>query len=99
VLADDSYTVFVHLLDASGVLRGQKDNVPASGAYPTTLWQPGEFVIDRYEIALPSDLPPGEYTLQAGMYLAGSGQRLAVSGGGDGVTSDGVVLGKVSIGP
>jgi 4-amino-4-deoxy-L-arabinose transferase-like glycosyltransferase len=103
-LAGDSYTVFVHLLDASGALRGQKDNPPVNGAYPTTLWQPGEFVVDRYELALPPDLPPGEYTLQVGMYLAGSGQRLAVSGGGDGVTSDGVtsdgvVLGKVRIGP
>ncbi|MBN1889252.1 MAG: glycosyltransferase family 39 protein [Thermoflexales bacterium] len=99
VPADEGYTVFVHLLDASGALRGQKDNPPVNGTYPTTLWQPGEFVLDRYEIALPPDLPPGEYTLQTGMYLPGSGQRLAVSGGSDGVTSDGVVLGKLSLGP
>jgi hypothetical protein len=35
-------------------------------------------IIDPYEIILPDDLPPGEYPLEVGLYLAETGQRLAV---------------------
>jgi len=79
----ESYTVFVHLVDASGAVRTQQDNPPLNGTYPTTLWQPGEFVRDVYTLALPSDLPPGDYALEVGLYLADTGARLPVVGNGD----------------
>jgi hypothetical protein len=92
--ADANYTVFVHLMDADGRVRAQKDNAPVNSTYPTTLWQPGEFVADTYTIFLPADLPPGGYRLEVGMYLAETGARLAASD-----NSDRVVLVTVSIAP
>jgi len=77
----ENYTVFVHLVDASGAVRAQKDNWPVNDTYPTTLWQPGEFASDAYTLSLPSDLPPGEYTLDVGLYLADTGARLATAAG------------------
>jgi hypothetical protein len=66
------YTVFVHLLDANGVVIAQADAAPRGGAYPTVLWVPGEFVSDPYTF----QLPPGTYTPEIGVYLLESGARL-----------------------
>ncbi len=41
----------------------------------TPLWQPGEIVVEEYELPVPFDLPPGEYPLRLG-YADVSGGRL-----------------------
>ncbi|MCB0166529.1 MAG: phospholipid carrier-dependent glycosyltransferase [Anaerolineae bacterium] len=67
------YTVFVHVIDANGDLVAQADAPPAAGAYPTSLWDPGEIIIDTRPIP---DLPPGRYTLRLGLYDPITDQRL-----------------------
>ena len=62
---NENYTVFVHLVDSDGIVRGQKDNAPVNDTYPTSLWQPGEFVTDAYTLPLPPDLPPGDYAVES----------------------------------
>ncbi|GEM_PF-1723018 len=62
------YTVFVHLDSASGQLAAQQDGPPATGLRPTRQWTPGEVVYDRHGVLLPSDLPPGDYRLNVGLY-------------------------------
>jgi len=85
---DTDYTVFAHLVDGKGTVWGQHDSVPMNGTHPTTLWQPGEFVTDAHLLALPPDLPPGDYALEVGLYQVETGLRLAVAGSGDKVTLD-----------
>jgi hypothetical protein len=75
---DLSYTVFTHVLDEKARIFGQQDSLPAAGSLPTTLWLPGEIVVDRYEIPLQADAPPGAYSIEIGLYQATSGQRLIV---------------------
>jgi hypothetical protein len=74
---DVDYTVFTHLLDPENQRVAGQDNPPVSGTYPTTLWVPGEIITDPYPIALPADLPPGNYTIEVGFYVAETGLRLA----------------------
>jgi hypothetical protein len=69
------YTVFVHLLDENGRLVTGKDNQPVHGSYPTGIWEPGEVIPDEY-IVDTSNLPPGEYRLEIGMYVLATGERL-----------------------
>lgn len=64
-----NYTVFVHLVDSSGNKLTQIDVGPRSGTYPTSLWSPGEVVVDEVTPALPAGLPSGEYILRVGLYL------------------------------
>ncbi|MGB5932309.1 MAG: hypothetical protein WBH57_04475, partial [Anaerolineae bacterium] len=71
------YTVFTHLTDKEGRIWGQKDNFPAGGTRPTSRWLVGEIVVDEYDIPLRGDAPPGEYTIEIGMYDLISGERLA----------------------
>jgi hypothetical protein len=50
----------------------------AQPAHPTSHWRVGEILIDETRIALPENLPRGEYEIQIGMYILNTGARLAV---------------------
>jgi len=88
---DERYTVFAHLLDASGAIVAQRDGEPGAGAAPTTSWVYGEVIADPYLLDLPPNLAPGEYTLVVGMYRADTGVRLVVGETG----ADRVPLAKI----
>jgi hypothetical protein len=69
--------IFIHLwgppkADGS-VIYSQDDLVPCGNSYPTDAWRPGERIAETYRLALPADLPPGDYTLHAGWYVYANG--------------------------
>ncbi len=70
------YTSFTHLVDAEGTKWGQVDRVPANVS--TLDWDEGEWLIDRFQLTLKPDTPPGEYTLLVGVYHAQTFERLPV---------------------
>jgi hypothetical protein len=70
------YTVFTHLLDAQGVLRGQNDAKPLAGARPTTTWARGEVLVDVCEIPLSPAAVAGEYILLMGLYQPEKDRRV-----------------------
>jgi 4-amino-4-deoxy-L-arabinose transferase-like glycosyltransferase len=74
---DEDYTVFVHLLDAQGALRGQADGPPLHNDYPTSHWSPGETLADTHVVPLKGGLPPGAHLL-VGLYRLADGARLPV---------------------
>ncbi|MBN2391133.1 MAG: glycosyltransferase family 39 protein [Anaerolineae bacterium] len=73
----ERYKVFIHLLNANGTLGAQTDSEPGGGFALTSLWSPGESMIDRYGVLVPPDSVSGEYRLLVGMY-GFSGERLPV---------------------
>jgi hypothetical protein len=75
------YTVFVHLRAATGLTVTQADGPPRAGAYPTSLWDAGEVVVDDRSIAMPAGSTPGDYAIVVGLYQLSTGERLAVAGG------------------
>lgn len=78
------YSVSVFLLDAAGSLVAQHDGPPLDGRAPTSTWQPGAPQLDMHTVHLPSDLPPGPYTLGVKVYWYGDGVPLpAVVGAGE----------------
>lgn len=89
----DDFQVFLHLAGPDGRPVVQADGAPLAGAYPTSLWSPGERVLDRRVLRLPAGLPPGEYRLLAGLYRLDSGARLATTTGAESID-----LGPVTIG-
>ena len=91
VPATADYTVFVHLLDSDDRQRSQGDKRPQRG-YSTLLWEVGEIVLDRCEIPVPSDTPPGKYRISVGMYRADNMQRLPVSHDGQPVSMNRIWL-------
>ncbi len=69
-----SLAMFVHLLDASGNIVAQDDGL----GYPPHTWQPGDRFLQLARLPLPPDLPPGDYTLQFGLYDRATGARWPV---------------------
>lgn len=95
------YSVFVHLIDANGQLRQQIDTEPGAGTAPTPSWTPGITVTDRYEMAVPGDLPPGSYQLRTGLYPTGQPlNRLPVTDPGQAsVDADSILIREITILP
>ena len=81
------WVVSVQLLDAAGRLVAQHDAPPAGGDYPTSAWRADEVVLDRHRLALPANLPPGEYTVALVVY-AQQGRPTPAGAGGDSLRAD-----------
>jgi hypothetical protein len=100
---DESYTIFVHLIDGGNRLIAQRDYTPMGGAFPTHLWIPkwiaGQSVIDPYQITVPDDLPPGEYFIETGMYGMTSQRRVPIIGRDGSLAGDRAILFKVQVQP
>ena len=87
------YTVFVHLLDADGVLETTGDGPPAGGAFPTSLWQSGDHILDTHW--LPQPAAPGD-TIVVGLYHPPDGVRLPALRDGAPVPNDALVIWSLS---
>jgi hypothetical protein len=93
------WTVFTHLLgpakpDGTRVWAG-RDARPGQGSVPTTAWTPGDLILDEYQLQLPPDAPPGEYSIEVGLYdpAAGGARAIATNPGGE----DRLLLGTVQV--
>jgi hypothetical protein len=93
---ETSYTVFTHLLDEAQQIRGQQDNPPMGGRYPTPLWVPGEIVVDEYALTIQPDAPAGRGVIEVGLYDPATLVRLPVLDP-TGATGDRVLLGDIKI--
>lgn len=92
------YTVFTQLLGPDFQLHGQLDQQPINNLWPTSRWQPGERLADRYDIPIAAGAPPGRYQILVGMYNSQTGERLPVLQDGEPVPDNAVRLGEISIG-
>ena len=89
---DKRYAVALQLLDAAGVLVAQRDSQPSGGAQPTSSWQADDMIVDRHALAIPADLPSGEYSLILALYDAANPlNRLPVD------DADHAVLGAIQV--
>jgi uncharacterized membrane protein len=93
-LPQADYSVFVQMLDATGAKVVQWDGAPydAASKLPASNWPAGWQGTHKVSLALPTTLPPGDYTVIAGMYDWQTGARLSVQGG------DSVEIGRVKVG-
>ncbi len=85
------YNLFLQLLTSDGRVAAQHDSPPNDGYTPTSAWSTDQTIITRHALALPPDLPAGNYRLIAGLYNPANGQRLAVG------SSDFVELGQITL--
>jgi hypothetical protein len=90
-----NYSVFIHVLNATGEIVAQADGIPLEGRYPTSAWGAGEPIVDTRILVLPSDLSAGDYSLALGLYDPVDGSRLEVVGQG----VDSVHLGQLTVSP
>ncbi|MBX3055460.1 MAG: DUF2723 domain-containing protein [Anaerolineae bacterium] len=99
--AEESYTIFVHLIDGNNVPYVALDYTPLGGATPTHLWipkwLPGQQMLDPYRLVIPPDLPPGDYWIEVGLYEMVNGRRLHISDANGNLNGDRFILGQVVV--
>jgi hypothetical protein len=86
------YVVFVHLLLPPDAVWAQRDTVLQAGKRPTSAWMSGETIHDRLMVDLPSQMPPGLYRVEIGLYHPDTGERLPVA-----FEDAGVLLGRIRV--
>jgi hypothetical protein len=72
------YKVFNQSYYGNGVMVAQKDGYSVCDRRPTSLWLPGELVVDVYDIPVAADAPAGVYPLYTGLYREENFERLPV---------------------
>ena len=99
--AEESYTVFVHLIDAANRPLVALDYTPLGGSAPTHLWipkwLPGQRLTDPYRLVLPDNLPPGEYYIEVGLYEMVGQRRLHMADAAGNLIGDRLILGPVQV--
>ncbi|MFQ5945018.1 MAG: glycosyltransferase family 39 protein [Anaerolineae bacterium] len=99
----ESFTVFTHLLGEAfnpatqGPVWGQHDGVPLDGGLPTFQWPVGRVIRDRHTLRIDPEAPPGIYSLEVGMYLLESGERLPVRTGSGELVGDRMLLEPIEV--
>jgi 4-amino-4-deoxy-L-arabinose transferase-like glycosyltransferase len=98
----DDYTAFVHVTrDGDGFdtpsatqpkLIAQDDAQPARGYYPTSLWRPGDTVVDEHFLRLPEPFDPAVHQVVVGLYRLETLERLKVLNQDGQVVGDSVVV-------
>ncbi len=99
VEVSDRYVVFVHLLAADGTLVAQHDAAPIGALLPASAWPRGTTLTYPVALALPAELPSGEYRVLVGVYLWPSIERLPVPADVPGAEVRAVELGTVQVAP
>lgn len=72
-----NYQPFLHVDGFGQRLNG--DHEPVNGRYPVRMWSEGDIVVDRQELRVPANFPPGDYTFFLGFY-AGESRLEVVEG-------------------
>lgn len=99
--AEESYTVFVHLIDASNYPYTTLDYTPLGGSAPTHLWipkwLPGQRLLDPYRLPVDETLAPGTYYVEVGLYEMTGRRRLHIAGPDGSLQGDRYILGAVQV--
>ena len=64
---EGDYFALIRVKDQAGQVWSGVKEWPVAGTYPTTLWQEGEVLRDRYELPLHAETPAGQYQLTVGL--------------------------------
>ncbi len=73
----ENYSIFIHLYGREGEKVAQRDSYPGGGSYPTSLWQTGDIIKDRYKITIsPEAEAPALSRVHVGLYTLENFQNL-----------------------
>ena len=79
---EESYLVYLKLVNNVYHIWGQVDGIPLGGQLPTNWWQEGIVARDPWEIEILPGTPPGIYHIEIILYDAESQQALESTEGG-----------------
>jgi uncharacterized membrane protein len=75
----DPHILLMELLDWKRQVVATWESTPSAHAYPTDMWQAGEYLRGKHDLHMPGNLRPGRYRLRIAL-LSPAGQRLPLTG-------------------
>jgi hypothetical protein len=97
--AGPAYTAFLHLVAPDNTGVAGVDEPVLLGLYQPDLWPRDRSLPDRHTLTLPSDLLPGRYRLDLGLYPPGQPEDLLPVEGGDHLPLAMLTVGEVAAPP
>jgi len=94
---DRPYKIFLHLYGSDGTLVAQDDRLPCHFTLNEADLQPGNIVLEQYDLMVPDKTPQGEYRLALGLYASETGARMQVTEADLAHDADRVLLGTVQV--
>ena len=76
---DEEYAQFLHLGEEASGQWWIFDQHPLGQRLPTQFWYAGLADTEVWDLTLPADLPPGQYSLYTGLYRSSDKERLPAS--------------------
>jgi hypothetical protein len=95
----ENYVVFNRLLDQQQQAWGGYDRWPQETA-KTSLWRPGEIVVDTFNLPVAAETPAGVYTVDIGLYnqADSSAVPIPILNDGEATGQNSLRLGPVKVG-
>jgi hypothetical protein len=72
-------------------------HLPTYALLPTTAWQPGQIIRETFEVELPADIEPGQYTWNVGWYNTAHSEAYATDERSRLPGSDTVVIDTIEV--
>ncbi|MFW5967849.1 MAG: hypothetical protein ACOCV2_10040, partial [Persicimonas sp.] len=85
--------IFMHVDRGGSRLHGDHD--PVGGDYPTNRWEPGDIIVDEYELEIESYSTPGVYTIWMGFFRGDRRMQVTPSQADDGQNR--VMVGRIDV--
>ena len=79
VSGHDDYTQFLHFVHQESGILWNHDQQPLGPRLPTRLWYNGLADSEIWQVPLPADLAPGQYTVFTGLYRQSDLERIPAS--------------------
>ncbi len=95
-----NYTVYINVLGRNGQRIGGIDTYPGGGNYPTSIWLPGDVIVDDYTIPIAADaVAPTAASIRVGAYdEPGENSLPAIDARGENIGSS-IEVTRVRVGP
>ena len=95
---DKDYLVSTYLVDEGGKVWPQSSRQALDGDYPTSLWEAGQVVRDRFDLVIDPETPRAVYELKVGLYDEEAQSYLpVVVSSEEGVPSESISLGQMLV--
>ncbi len=91
-----NYQSFVHVARPLDTVWGQEDHLNPGGL-PTERWPRDRYVWDAYQIRVRPETPPGEYSINVGLYVRSEGYRLKRLDEGGRPVGDSLVITSITV--
>jgi 4-amino-4-deoxy-L-arabinose transferase-like glycosyltransferase len=95
---DRDYLVSTYLVDEGGKVWPQGSRQALDGDYPTSLWEAGQVVRDRFDLVVDPEIPRAVYELRVGLYDEQTRSYLPVAVSSEGgIPSESISLGQILV--